>query len=55
MTENREEKKGEKAGVDKEKRDKDEVLEWKYAIEDEMYRWMTEGTNPNNVPNGNQS
>tara|TARA_R110000824_G_scaffold223667_2_gene411402 strand:+ start:4370 stop:4528 length:159 start_codon:yes stop_codon:yes gene_type:complete len=40
-------KKGEKLGVDPEKTDKDET---EPVVNEELIRWMTEGTNPNVAP-----
>jgi len=47
MKEKNRSKKGEKAGVDQEKTDNDEV---EPVINEELIRWMTEGTNPNVAP-----
>ena len=42
MKDKNEKKKGEKVGVDKEKEEE--------VVNEELLRWMTEGTNPNHVP-----
>jgi|TARA_Y100000296_G_scaffold57859_1_gene66594 hypothetical protein len=46
-------KKGEKSVEEREKittEKEDEVLKWLYDMDNEMIRWMTEGTHPNNTP-----
>ena len=53
MKEKDTEKKGEKTKGDKKKittTKEEEVLKWLYDMDNEMIRWMTEGTNPNNIP-----
>lgn len=53
MKEKDAEKKGEKTEGDKKKitmTKEEEVLKWLYDMDNEMIRWMTEGTSPNNTP-----
>ena len=50
------EKKGEKRVEEREKataEKEDEVLKWLHDMDNEMIRWMTEGTSPNNTPHSN--
>ena len=42
MKDKNEKKKGEKVGVEKEKEES--------VVSEELLRWMTEGTNPNQIP-----